>query len=258
MAGYFERLDGTRFRATSAVQGAWNTDEQHIAPALGLLVHVIEQDHAARRSDRLALGRISFEILGTLPIDAVDLHVRVVRPGRTIELVEATLSHGGRSAVVARAWLIQVVNTEALAGSALPGIPPADELERWDAADVWPGEFVRTAEVRRRQVEPGRAMFWIRPTLPLLEGEAISPTARALSVVDVANGITARVPPAVAVFPNLDLTVHLFRQPLGEWVGFDTTVSFGATGLGLTSSVLHDTEGPVGTAAQSLTVRPRG
>ena len=258
MAAYFERLDPTRFRATSAVQGAWNTDEQHIAPALGLLTHAIEQDHSARRSDRLPLARISFDILGTLPIDTVDLQVRVVRPGRTIELVEATLGHGGRSAVIARAWLVQTTDTEALAGSALPGIPPVDELERWDAADVWPGEFVRTAEVRRRQIEPGRAVFWIRPTLPLVEGEAIGPTARALGVVDVANGMTPRVPPAVAVFPNLDLTVHLFRQPLGEWVGFDTTVSFGATGLGLTHSVLHDARGPVGAAAQSLTVRPRG
>jgi hypothetical protein len=38
-------------------------------------------------------------------------------------------------------------------------------------------------------------------------------------------------------------------------VGFDTSVSFGATGLGLTSSVIHDQDGPVGTLAQTLTVR---
>ena len=40
------------------------------------------------------------------------------------------------------------------------------------------------------------------------------------------------------------------------WVGFDTQVAFGPTGLGLTSSVLHDIEGPVGRAQQMLTVRP--
>jgi hypothetical protein len=33
-------------------------------------------------------------------------------------------------------------------------------------------------------------------------------------------------------------------------------VSFGAVGLGLTSTVLHDEQGPVGTMAQLLTVRP--
>ena len=41
-------------------------------------------------------------------------------------------------------------------------------------------------------------------------------------------------------------------------LGFDTTVSFGPDGLGLTRSVLHDAWGPFGTMSQILTVRPRG
>jgi hypothetical protein len=57
-------------------------------------------------------------------------------------------------------------------------------------------------------------------------------------------------------FPNVDLTAHLVRSPEPGWLGFDTTVTFGPTGHGLTSSVLHDEHGPVGTLAQSLTVRP--
>ena len=58
------------------------------------------------------------------------------------------------------------------------------------------------------------------------------------------------------MFPNLDLTVHLFRQPAGGWLGLDTTVSFGPAGQGLTSSVLHDEQGPLGSVQQTLTVRP--
>jgi hypothetical protein len=49
--------------------------------------------------------------------------------------------------------------------------------------------------------------------------------------------------------------VHFFRQPEAGWVGLDTRVNFGPTGLGETFSVLSDTCGPVGTAGQSLTVR---
>jgi Thioesterase-like superfamily len=66
-----------------------------------------------------------------------------------------------------------------------------------------------------------------------------------------------RADPGEVAFPNLDLTAHLLRAPTGDWLGFDTTVSFGATGLGVTSTVLHDEAGPLGTLAQSLTVRPR-
>jgi hypothetical protein len=67
-----------------------------------------------------------------------------------------------------------------------------------------------------------------------------------------------RASPEEIAFPNVDLTAHLFRAPCGDWIGFDTTVSFGPGGLGLTSSVLHDMQGPIGTLSQILTVRARG
>ena len=44
---------------------------------------------------------------------------------------------------------------------------------------------------------------------------------------------------------------------LGDWVGFDTSVSFGSAGIGLTHSVIHDIDGPVGVVAQILTIRPK-
>lgn len=65
-----------------------------------------------------------------------------------------------------------------------------------------------------------------------------------------------REQPTEWMFPNVDLTIHLHRQPEGRWTGLDTTVVFGPTGQGLTSTVLHDVNGPVGRAEQILTVRP--
>jgi hypothetical protein len=253
---YFERVGDAAFRATEHVGGAWTTHEQHIAPALGLIVHAIERDRDARRDDGLVVGRLSFDILGTLPIDVVDLAVAVIRPGRTVELVGATLAHGGRAAVLARAWLLRPHETRAVAGTALAPIPRPAELPRWHAGEVWPGGFIASAEVRRRQVEPGRATYWVRTGLPLVDGEPTSRLAAVAGLLDIANGMTVRADPTEVAFPNIDLTAHLFRQPRGKWVGFDTTVSFGAAGVGLTHSVLHDEDGPVGTSAQVLTVRP--
>ncbi|SFR91727.1 Thioesterase-like superfamily protein [Microbacterium sp. cf046] len=257
MTAYFERLDRASFRATPAVQGAWNTAEQHVAPALGLLTHCVELDRDSRRVDDLRVARLSFDILGTLPIGVVDLDVRVLRAGRTIELVGATLSHNGRAAVVLRAWLLAPGDTASIAGGDFPTIPAPDDLESWHAEGLWPGEFVRTVDARRAETAPGRAQFWLRPGVPLLNGEPISSTARALSILDIANGIAPRHPPTAVAFPNLDTTVHLFTEPRGEWLGFDTTVTFGTNGIGLTHSVLHDEHGPIGTMQQILTLRPR-
>jgi hypothetical protein len=253
---YFERLDDHRFRATEEVSGAWDVRHQHIAPALGLLVHAVERARDARRADGLRIGRLSFDILGTVPVDVVEIDVRVARPGRTIELVEARLTHDGRDAVVLRSWLMQAADTRALSATPLMPMPPPAALEPWDPTTVWPGGFIASAEVRREQEEPGRARFWVRSRTTLLDGEPVSNLARFAALLDIANGMTVRVSPGEVAFPNVDLTAHLFEEPQGEWAGFDTSVSFGAGGLGLTSSVLHDERGPVGTMAQSLTVRP--
>lgn len=252
---YFKRLSDSHFLATEYTGGAWKTDEQHIAPAIGLLTHVIERD-AIRRGSTLQISRLSFDILGVIPLEEVGTEVQLLRAGRTIELVEATLRHGGRPALRVRAWLMHVQDTSAIAGSTLARIPAPQELPRWDPSSVWPGRFIASIEVRRAHAEPGRAAYWVRAGLPLLEDEALSPLARLAGVFDVANGMAVRADPRAVAFPNLDLTAHLFAVPRGEWLGFDTTVSFGANGMGLTSSTIHDEAGPIGTLAQSLTVRP--
>lgn len=253
---YFERLGPTAFRATAHVSGAWNESEQHIAPALGLVAHVIETDRDKRRDDHLVLGRLSYDILGAVPIGDMDTYVEVLRGGRTIELVEATLSYGGRAIVRARAWLMETRPTAEIAGTTLAPIVPLDEAEPWDPSTLWPGGFIASTEVRRSFVEPGRASYWVRTTTPLLAGEETSSLAYAAGLLDISNGMAVRADPAAVMFPNLDLTAHLFSEPRGEWIGFDTSVSFGANGIGLTSTVLHDETGPLGTMSQILTVRP--
>jgi Acyl-CoA thioesterase C-terminal domain/Acyl-CoA thioesterase N-terminal domain len=254
---YFHRTGGSTFRATEHVGGAWALDEQHVAPALGLLAHVVEADRDARRDDGLVVARLSYDILGTMPVDEVETAVRVLRPGRTIELVEATLTHAGRPAVVLRAWLMRPGDTAALSGSDLPRMPGPPELAAWDPSSVWSGGFIATVEIRRELEAPGRGRFWVRTSVPLLDDEPVSGLARAAGLLDLTNGMTVRADPRDVAFPNIDLTAHLFEAPRGEWLGFDTTVSFGAGGLGLTSSTVHDAGGPVGTVAQVLTVRPR-
>lgn len=255
---YFDRLDDRAFAPTDHVGGAWADDEQHVAPAMGVLCHLVEDDHAERREigDRLEVSRLSYDILGLLRLAPVDTTVTVLRAGRTIELVEATMSQGGRAALVLRAWLVAPGVTAEVAGTALPSIPGPAELDPWDPTTVWPGGFIATAEVRRRQESPGRAAYWVRSAVPLLD-EPVSPTARVAGLLDIANGMTVRSSPGDVAFPNLDLTAHLFRAPVPGWLGFDTTVSFGPGGHGLTSSVVHDEAGPVGTVSQVLTVRPR-
>lgn len=254
---YFRRLSATAFEPTDHVAGAWRVDEQHIAPVLGLMAHLVEAEHAARRPQSpLVLARAGYDILGVIPMERFEVAMRVVRPGRTIELVEATLSHDDRPAVALRAWMLQRTDTSSLAGVALPQMPPIDGLPAWSPGDVWPGGAVRSIDTHREHIEPGRARTWLRPRVRLLD-EPVSARARMLGALDFANGVATRAAPEQALYPNVDLTASLFREPVGEWIGLDTAVSFGPDGIGLTQSVLSDQTGPVGSSSQTLTVRPR-
>lgn len=250
---FYRRLGEDLFLPTLRSQGAWRTDEQHMAPVSGLLTHAIDR-HEPREG--LQLGRVTFEVLGVIPARESRVEVRTLRPGRTIELVEASLWVDDRVTVTARAWRLAAHESGAVAGVELDGIPAPDELAPWEGSETWSGGYIRALEFRADpQRRPGRAIAWIRTSNALVFGESCSATTDLVRLVDTANGIAVRASPREWMFPNVDLSIHLFREPVRGWVGFDTRVSMGPTGLGLTSTTLHDERGPVGRAEQVLTVR---
>lgn len=255
-ASYFERLDAHSLKPTAHTSGAWRSDEQHFSPLGGLIVHEIERARAAEGRPDLLLSRISFDILGKIDLDDFDVHVETLRPGRTIELVEATVIIGGRAVVRARAWFLAAQDTSTVSGGAADPLCPPDSVQPWSMSDLWPGGFIASVDARAVGApQPGRTTAWISTPLDLVAGESASPLASYVALVDTANGIAVRQEPTEWMFPNLDLTIHLHRQPEGRWTGLDTNVVFGSDGIGLTSTVLHDTRGPVGRAEQILSVR---
>ncbi|MEU3980825.1 thioesterase family protein [Streptomyces sp. NPDC026672] len=254
---YYERVGDDRYKPTPHAGGAWDPDELHFSPLGGLVAHVLDRSRAQRRDDGLVLARIGYDILGRLALDECEIRVETVRPGRTIELLEAVVLVADRPVVRARAWFLAAADTSAVAGGAGDPLPSPGSLAPWRMSELWPGGYIASLDVRPvAPPRPGRTTAWVATPLDLVAGETVGPLASFLALVDTANGIAVRESPEAWMFPNVDLTVHLHRTPGGRWTGLDTTVAFGPTGQGLTSTVLHDVHGPVGTAQQILTVRP--
>jgi len=255
VSAYYLTLGDGRYQPTIHTEGAWVTEEQHMAPASGLLADAIETCSA--RTD-LVTSRITFDILGLIHREQVQITASVIRPGRTIELVQAEMHAGGRVVVRATAWRLAKSDTADLAETELTPIPGPDTAEPWNGVQVWGGGFIKSLEFRSLPGgRPGRARAWIRTEHPLLDTRSVSPLAAYVGLIDTANGVAVRSKPTELLFPNTDLTIHFVREPRGPWLGLDTSVSYGPGGVGLTSSVLHDIDGPVGRAAQSLTLRRR-
>ncbi len=106
-------------------------------------------------------------------------------------------------------------------------------------------------------LEDGPATAWLRMLHPLLDGEEPTPLQRALIAADSGNGISSTLDFRRYAFVNVDLTVHLHRMPVGEWVCLDSITVPEPTGIGLTDTMLFDEVGPIGRAAQTLMITER-
>ncbi|WP_232466287.1 MULTISPECIES: thioesterase family protein [unclassified Diaminobutyricimonas] len=251
---YFAHGNG-RFESTIHAQGAWNPHEQHMAPVSGILTHSLEQFHPR---PELRMARISFDILGLIPDGKFEVRTTMLRPGRTIELIQAELISDGRVAVRATAWRLQRSDTSTVAAIEDERMPGPDvSMEPLDLSE-WPGGYIQSIDARPAPAHgKGRGRVWLRTAHPLVADTPFSDVARLVGLIDTSNGIAARVRPGAGnyLFPNVDLQVHLYREPTGEWLGLANSVTFGPDGIGLTSTVLHDANGPVGRAEQILTIR---
>ena len=135
-----------------------------------------------------------------------------------------------------------------------------EELPEWMEIKSWPGGFVKSmrffANSERRN---GKGLVWMTNSTDMVEGEPTIDMVRLLGMVDLANGIVPRTGLDVSqlewAFPNIDLQIHMYRIPVGNWLGIEAIQQNGEDGIGLTSAILHDTKGPFGRSEQILTLR---
>ena len=105
--------------------------------------------------------------------------------------------------------------------------------------------------------EPGPGLVWMRPRVDLVAGEHMSPVQRLMCCVDSASGVSAALDPASWSFLNTELTVHVLRPPVGDWVCLDAETTMGGGSVGMATSLVYDAQGLVARSAQALLIAPR-
>jgi hypothetical protein len=261
VSAFYEPLpdDGSgsaRWRATVHTTGPWDAGSQHAGPPSALLVRAVER--CAPR-DETVLARATVELLGPVPVGEVAVRARVVRPGRSVELVEAVLAAGGRDAARMSAWRVRRAEQVDVPPRA-PFPPPLPAQETRDVVPPgWVDGYLSAVEWRVAAggfAEPGPCTAWTRLRHPLVPGEEPSAAQRVLAVADSGNGLSGELGPGW-LFINCELTVHLHREAVGPWVCVDATTTISPGGAGLATTVLSDSAGPVGVGAQALLVARR-
>jgi hypothetical protein len=211
----------------------------------------------------MQVARFTAEILRPVPVTPLSVEARVVRPGRRVQLVEASLSDQDGQIMRATAWRIRTNDEHSVPATDPEPVPfaPPSQASKFDPPPFYEGPSYFTAMEWRFAsgafLDPGPAASWMRMRVPLVAGEPPSPLARVLVAADSGNGISMVLPLGEYVFINVDLSVHLFRMPVGEWVCLDARTRIDGRGVGLAESRLWDQTGRVGRGNQSLYVAPR-
>jgi Thioesterase-like superfamily len=254
----FEGSDG-RFVATEFGRGPWDPRALHGGAAAALLVREFERLHA---SDGLCLARVTYEFMRPVPVGPIEVNAQVIRPGRRVQLLEASVLADGVEVVRARALQVQVAAPGA--DGAVDATPPPPGPENGRPAELHPPHrplFAPPDVMEIRFVSGywggGPCTAWFRLTSPIVPGEAPSPLQRLAAAGDFGNGISATLSWDDYLYINPDLTLYIEREPTGEWICLESQTRIARDGIGVAESVLYDERGRVGRAIQALLVAPR-
>ena len=257
MEAFYEQLSEDRFESTEHTIGPWSMESQHAGPPAALLGTAIQR---VGQNASFHVARITFEILKPVPIAPLTVTTEIVRPGRSVELVEASLATDDAEVMKARAWRIRETGPHDELDAVVPDDPPPPPPS--EAHDVVKPDHgylaaMETLFTQGQFMEKGPATSWFRMRYPLVAGEETTPLARVLIAADSGNGISSTLDWAQWIFINPDLSVYLHRYPTGEWVCLDAVTMPGENGVGLAVSKIYDLEGRIGNGVQSLFVTPR-
>ena len=262
-------VEGDRYLPSEHTRGPWDPGALHGGAAAALLTRCFEDNV---ESAGLTFGRLGFEFLRPIPMAPLEVATELVRPGRRVQELQATLTSEGE--LIGRGGALLVRAVEDGIPQAARDLPPMAPPESGrvaspeDAADAGPESGLAAGstgfgstgmEIRwlDRPWVPGPARVWMRPRMDLLPGEPMSPVALAAAAADFGNGVGAELSFDRFLFINADLTLHLERVPEGDWIGLDARTLISVGGPALAESVLHTEAGPIGRAFQTLVVQPR-
>lgn len=250
--------EGERFTATDLALGPWAENALHGGATAALLAHVLEREAIA---DGLRLARLTCELVAPAPVEPLGVELQLVRPGRRMTLLDATVSDGGGGEVCrARALLL----APSAVGPTPRTAPPFPGPEHGAITDfyvrgrrMFATEALEIRFVQGAFLKLGAATAWFRLRQPLVAGRPVSPLERLMAAADFGNGIASVLSWASHVYINPDLTVYVEREPEGEWVALQSEMRALPGSVAVAESVLWDQRGRIGRAFQSLIVGPR-
>jgi acyl-coenzyme A thioesterase PaaI-like protein len=218
----------------------------------GLLARGIEQYVI---DDELVPARLTVDILRRVATAPVRISAEVVRTGRRMQSVEATMTQDGE--VVARGSALYLRRSAQPDGTiwstplAMPPLPH-EPSQFDDDVPMFIKAYGRTRDDSDANAwqHDGPRFAWLREVRALVDGEEVSPFVRAAMAVDVTSSM-ANFSTTGLAFINADYTLTLSRLPEGTYIGLAALTHYSEAGVATGTASLFDTRGPIGSGTST-------
>ncbi len=247
--------DGDGIAATHMTQGPWNPAHQHGGPVSALLARTVE---AVPALVPMRCGRLTVDLMRAVPVARLSTTARVVREGKRVQLVEAAIVHDGTEVARAPALRIRIGDSaDALTHPRRPDEsppPPPTKIEEsvLSRAGLPVPGFLLALDMHRVTGGLGQgapSCTWFRLRVPVVAGEETTPFVRLAALADFTSGTANYLPIDRWSSINADISIHVLREPVGEWIAVDAVAHAAGDGIGHSRATLYDTTGMVGTGS---------
>ena len=249
---FFTR-DGDGYLPTPASRGPWDPKSLHGRVIVGLLGTLIEARHGG---PEFTPARLTVDMYALPGLDRVEVTTRLIKDGWRIKVAEAEFFSGG--VAMARASCQLLRRTAAPEGQVWKppawSVPSPDDIapptgSHGDLGGMW---AVRPIVGEMGAIGPRR--LWMAEVRALVEGEPLTPFARAALAADFASPF-ANAGAAGLAYINSDVTLYLCRPPAGAWIGVEVVNHQSAEGVAIGECWLHDERGAIGSATVAALAR---
>lgn len=245
----FSREGDLLVPSPSAVS-VWSDDMVNGHHLGGLVAWAVERDHP---ESALQVARLTVDMFRAVPMRPLRVVTQPTREGRRLRVVEVSVLDG--DVEVTRGSALMLARSEH---------PPSTpwSLPPWDAPppeDVEPVDVVARSSWEMRPLGRwgvGQGRLWMRELVPFIDGEEITPLVRAALAADYAHPLANYGDDGLA-YINVDVTLYLARDPVGEWLGLEAATHMGTDGIAIGTAWLHDRDGRFGQSSVAATPDPR-
>ena len=242
---------------THLTQGPWDPNAQFGGSPAALLATLIEQVPTLAP---MQMARFTVDLLRPVPLDALTADVQIVREGKRIQVVAASLLCG--STEVARSTALRIrridlgdrVLPDGACDNPLPSEPRGVDNEPFP---MGPRHGARLAVEYWYEGKGGYYWdpTWVRLRVDVIAGQPATPLSRLAYTADLASGIgVARELPVSGI--NADLAINVIRYPEGEWLCLGGRGWISRQGIGQVQATISDTGGITAAVSMARLVDP--